>query len=205
MSSILFSPAIGPVPIGVFLSERHESTLEMTSIPIEGSADATDHAYALPDRVEIEVASENAAVTYQTLRDWQKARVPFTLVTGLEIYDDMLIESIRPERDKTFSNVFRGSVALRQVIIVETAYVPASVGAGMPAGLDAGAPGGVNSMRAAPLSSTRALGDVAAIRMTRTTTRGVATTSLAATVAGVVTGFVNTPAQNRAILAEVFG
>ncbi len=205
MTAILFSPAIGPVPIGVFLSERHESSIEMTSVPIEGSADATDHAYALPDRVTIEIASESAAATYQALRDWQKARVPFTLVTGLEIYDDMLIESIRPERDKAFSNVFRGTVELRQVIIVETAYVPAGIGAGMPSGLSSGAPGGTDSVRAAPLSSSRALGDIASIRMARTTTRGVATTSLAPTVAGLVTGIVNTPAQNRAILAQVFG
>jgi len=205
MSAILFSPAIGPVPIDVFISERHESALEMTSVPIEGSADATDHAYAVPDRVSVEIASEQAAATYQALRDWQKARVPFTLVTGLEIYEDMLIERISPERDKAFSTVFRGTIDLKQVIIVETAYVPASVGAGSPAGLGAGAPGGDNSLRAAALSATRALGAIAAIRMARTATRGVATTSLAPTVAGVLTGVVNTPAQNRAILAQVFG
>lgn len=204
MSAILFSPMIGPVPIDVLVSERHESVLEMTSVPIEGSADATDHAYALPDKVTIEVMSETAAATFQALRDWQKARVPFTIVTGLEIYDNMLIEAIRPERDKAFSQVFKGQIDLKQVIIVETSYVPAGAG-GSQAGLDAGLPGGANSIRAAALSAYRALGDDTLIRAARTLTSGISTTSLAPTVAGVVGGSVNTPAQNVAILSEVFG
>ena len=200
----MFSPAVGPVPIDVIISERHESVLEMTDVPIEGSANATDHAYALPDRVTIEVASETAAATFQALRAWQKARVPFTIVTGLEIYDDMLIEAIRPERDKTFSQVFRGQIDLKQVIIVETAYVPAGAG-GSQAGLGAGLPGGQNSIRAAALSASRALGDDTLIRAARTLTSGISTTSLAPTALGVIGGTVNTPAQNLAILAEVFG
>lgn len=205
MSAILYSPMIGPVPITVVVSERHESVLEMTEVPIEGSANATDHAYSNPDRVSVEVVSDGAAATYQALRRWQKERVPFTLVTGLEIYSDMLIAAIRPERDKAFSNVFRGSIDLQQVIIVETSYIPAGASSGQPGGLGAGLPGGENSLRAAALSATRAIGDLAAIRTARTSTRGVATTSLAPTVEGALTGIVNTPAQNRAILAQVFG
>lgn len=123
MPAIAFSRAIGPVPIDCVVSEKHESDIEITEIPIETGSRITDHAFVLPKKVSLDVANENAAASYNALVGFQETRVPFTLVTGLTVYNNMLIRRISAERDKTFSQVLRCSVDLQEIIIVETSTV----------------------------------------------------------------------------------
>lgn len=120
MTVIAFSSAIGPVPLSVLIYEKHTSSVEITSNPIETGAEVNDHAYIKPKEVELEVADQNAAATYQALVAFQESRVPFVLVTGLSLYQNMLIKDIDVTRDKTYSKIIRASVKCREVIIVET-------------------------------------------------------------------------------------
>lgn len=124
MTAILFSPAIGPVMIDCVISEKPTSTLEITEIPVESGARITDHAVIAPKKLTLDIANANAAMSYQALVAFQESRVPFTMVTGLSIFDNMLIKSIETERDFNFSTVLRATVELQEIIIVETAYDP---------------------------------------------------------------------------------
>lgn len=123
MTAIAFSSAIGPVPIDCVVSEKHTSEIAITEIPIEDGARITDHAFALPKKVTLDVANQNAAAAYNALVAFQESRVPFTVVTGLFVYTNMLIKSLNAERDKTFSSVLRCTCDLQEIIIVATAYV----------------------------------------------------------------------------------
>lgn len=128
MTAIAFSTVIGPVAISCVVSEQHTSDIEISENPIETGAKITDHAYILPKKVMLDIANDNAAGSYDALKTFQESRVPFTLVTGLSVYTNMLVRSIEATRDKDFSTVLRAKVQLQEVILVETAYVPAEDG-----------------------------------------------------------------------------
>lgn len=153
MAAILFSGAIGPIPVSVVLSEAHESTLGITENPIETGAKITDHAYVEPKRLTLDFADANAALTYNALVRFQESRVPFTVVTGLYVYSNMLIRSLKAERDDTFSRILKGSADIQEVIIVETAYASADQDS---EATDSGQPGGTKSTRSASPSKGRA-------------------------------------------------
>jgi hypothetical protein len=157
MSSIIYNGSIGPVPISVVLSESHQSSLGITENPIESGASVTDHAYIEPKRLSLEFADGSAALTFNALVRFQETRVPFTIVSGLFVYSNMLIKSISVDRDATNSQVLKGTAELQEAIIVETAYASAEPGSDAP---NSGQPGGVKSSKAAAPSKGRA-GDAA--------------------------------------------
>lgn len=153
MAAIAFSRAIGPVPISCVIREQPRSELEITEIPIETGAAVTDHAYPTPKKVTLEVADEGAAATFAALVRFQESRVPFTLVTGLSVFRNMLIKKIEGDRDKDSSRILKATIDLQEVIIVDTAYATADPDGRAPG---AGNPGGDKSTRAARPTSSRA-------------------------------------------------
>lgn len=142
--------------------------MDITEIAIETGALITDHAVVMPKKVGLEVASGNAAATFAALVAFQESRVPFTLVTGLKVFSNMLVKGIYPERDAGFSSVFRGRVELQEVIIVGTAYAADPGGDNS----ERGKPGGKKSTRAAPATSERAKGGATPDRASQTIQRG---------------------------------
>lgn len=193
MSVIAFSPVIGPVPISCCLRERHASDVEVTRNPVEFGADVTDHAYVLPKKISLEIADENAALTYNALVRFQESRIPFTIVTGLYVYTNMLITRMDAERDATFSRVLKAEVFIQEIIIVGTAYVP---GDGDPKGN----PGGAKSTRAARPDPRRSGDAVTADRASGTSMRGDAGTRTAPVGGSSPAGI-----RNQSILSSMFG
>lgn len=128
MTAILFSQTIGPVAIDVFVKEQHKFELGITTNPIETGAEVNDHAYVKPKRVTLDVADGAAAETYNALVRFSESRVPFSIVTGLFVYSNMLILSGNFARDATYANVANGQVELQEVIIVDTAYAAGDFG-----------------------------------------------------------------------------
>lgn len=169
MSVIAFSSAIGPVPIDCVVTETHTSDLDTTSIAIESGAKITDHAVVQPKTVSLKVADRGAAATYAALVAFQESRVPFTLVTGLSIYRNMLINSITADRNKGNSHILDCTVSLKEAIIVDTAYAADPEG---DATGQRGAAGGKNSTRAAAPAPERAKDPVTADRVSGTNQRG---------------------------------
>lgn len=175
-SIIAFSSAIGPVPIDCVISEKLESTLEITEIAVETGSKITDHAVVMPKKITLELANANAAASYNAIERFQESRIPFTFVSGLKVFSNMLVKRLSAERDATFSKILKATVDLQEVILVGTSYVAD------PAGDNAtrGNPGGKKSTRAAPPSADRATG-IAAERSTGTVQLGDSAVSSAST------------------------
>ena len=175
-SIIAFSPAIGPVPIDCVISEKLESTLEITEIAVENGSKITDHAVIMPKKITLELANANAAASYDAIERFQESRIPFTFVSGLKVFSNMLIKRISAERDATYSKILKATVDLQEIILVGTSYV-ADPGGDNSA---RGNPGGKKSTRAAPPSADRASG-IAAERASGTVQLGDSAISTATT------------------------
>ncbi|TQI72903.1 hypothetical protein FHT98_0623 [Bosea sp. AK1] len=122
MTCVLLSRDIGGVFIDVVISEQHESELEVAQHPIERGAEITDHAWRKARTVTLEgvIASERARAGYQALFALQKKPELFTLVTGLEIYQTMLLQSLSAERSAEYSQVLKFTATAQEVIVVST-------------------------------------------------------------------------------------
>lgn len=122
MTCILVSRSIGGVFVDVVISEEHESEMEIAEHPVEKGAKISDHAWRLPYRVTLEsaISGERAVASYQQLLAIQAAAEPFSLVTGLKVYDDMLIKRITATRDKESARVLKFEAELQEVVIVST-------------------------------------------------------------------------------------
>lgn len=137
----LFPRTIGPIPIDAVITETLESRLRITELPVEFGADITDHAYIEPMRITIEGIIGGgmkgrstggraiAVAAWQALKQLQQSRTPFTLISGLDIHRNILIESLIPERDKDYSWVLKFTAELREIQIVSSAYTEGSAAA----------------------------------------------------------------------------
>ena len=123
-SVIALAGAMGALPLQVRILEKHIAEIGITSHPIETGAEVSDHAYIKPKFLELHAASAFAAAAYNVLVKVQEARQPITLVSGLYIYRDMMIERIEAERTKDNGNILSCKISLRQVIRVASAKVP---------------------------------------------------------------------------------
>ena len=163
---VAFSRVIGPVPIDVVIREKHEANLAITKIPIERGADITDHAYREPYQLDLEITSGASVATWNALKRFQQSRQPFTIVSGLEVYRNMLIEHLDAERDAQNAFVLFGNVHLTEVIITSSGVAPSSQGS------QGGRPGGAGSTRAARPSRSGVTGAGAQSRAAETVARG---------------------------------
>jgi len=122
MTCILVSRSIGGVFVDVVISEEHESEMEIAEHPVEKGAKISDHAWRLPYRVTLEsaISGERAVASYQQLLAVQAAAEPFSLVTGLKVYNDMLIKRITATRDRENARVLKFEAELQEVVIVST-------------------------------------------------------------------------------------
>lgn len=123
---ILFPRTIGPVAIDVIISERITSELEIAEHPVESGAKISDHAWRKPYLIHLEGINgeESAIAAYNALLALQESVEPFSVLTGFRLFNNMLIESLEPERDTIFGRVLNFRATLREVIIVGTATGP---------------------------------------------------------------------------------
>lgn len=131
---MIFSRAIGPIPVDVIEKETLESTLKITREPVEFGADITDHAYVEPKRIVFEgviggsldrssSGRAEAVAGWQALKRLQESRIPFTLISGLDVHRNILIEKLIAERDKDWSRVLKFTAECSEIIIVSSATV----------------------------------------------------------------------------------
>lgn len=122
MTCILVSRAIGGVFVDVVISEEHESSMTIAEHPVERGAKISDHAWRERRRVTLEgVVDQSRAVSaYQQLLAVQEQAEPFSLVTGLMVYQNMMIERITVNRDKEYPRVLKFEAECTEVLIVST-------------------------------------------------------------------------------------
>lgn len=169
MSAIIFNRVIGPVAVDVVITEDHTAEIEITGNPIETGAEVNDHAYIMPKLLTLEVGARNAAATYGQLVKFQETRQPFTIVTGLSVYRNMLIKSINATRDVEFSRILKCTVDLQEIIIVDTTYAGSQSGDDAP---PTGEPGGTKSRLSAKVVPSRAADAQTADRVSGIVQRG---------------------------------
>jgi len=65
-------------------------------------------------------ASDYVAGIYSQLLQLQQSRKPFEVISGLRVYDNMLLQSIRVRRDQRSQYTLNVQAVMREVIIVST-------------------------------------------------------------------------------------
>lgn len=120
MSIILVPRTIGPIPIDCIMKESPRQSLRITDNPIETGSDVTDHVFLEPRELVLEIADTKGAALWFALTQLQESRIPFTVVSGLSAFSNMLIENISATREASNTNLFEGTVKLREIIRVGT-------------------------------------------------------------------------------------
>lgn len=122
MTCILVSRSIGGVFVDVVISEEHESSMTIAEHPVERGAKISDHAWRERRRVTLEgvVEQTRSISAYEQLLAVQEEAEPFSLVTGLKVYENMLIERITVTRDKDHARVLKFEAECSEVKIVST-------------------------------------------------------------------------------------
>lgn len=136
--------SIGDIEIMASLEEIYNDTLQTTDHPIEQGADITDHSFKRPAEVLLRCGWSNSSFkalsgaaealfsgggltaadyvggVYSQLLALQQSRAPFTMTTNARQYENMLIQSLRVDRDSKTSNILMVTATCKQVIIVNT-------------------------------------------------------------------------------------
>lgn len=130
---------------------NHESHLRITSHPVQGGANISDHCFMEPARITMEIGMSDAnpsvvfgqflggsgsksQAAFDELRKMQSSRQPVDVYTRLASYTNMLIEGLSfPDDVKSYTGL-RASVTLQQIVVVDVPIVkvsarPAATGA----------------------------------------------------------------------------
>ena len=137
--SVFLSRNLGGITLDVVINENHTSEVNIPKHPVERGVKVSDHVWREPREVEIECIIQGPGLmdAYQALLDLQEEAEPFDFVTGLKVYENMLIEGLYPVRDKEYGRVLKFSASLQEVIIVSPSG-PGGGGVGGVFGIPAG-------------------------------------------------------------------
>lgn len=134
---------IDSIFIDAFLRESHQSEVSITEFPVEFGININDHRVILPKVIEIEGAVSNmtplifgasfkvpdfvvgsntsrATQAWKNLLLLQQTGEPFDVQTGLITYKNMVIQSLRADRDKFTSGGLFFTAKLKEVVILTT-------------------------------------------------------------------------------------
>jgi len=136
---------IGEIKLDVIVEESAQSSSTITSNPVENGADVNDHIIINPmtfsmtgivsdTKVQIlggfsalgQIASGNAFTkadtpskdAWESLLELQAERIPFTLVTNLKDYDNVVIENLSTSQNKDSSNSLNFTANMKEIIFV---------------------------------------------------------------------------------------
>ena len=126
---------IGGLFFDAVISVSTEHTATITSHPVQLGANISDHMYLEPISITMEIAMSDAmdsmvygqwiggytksVSAYRMLCDLQARRIPITVLTRLNKYPDMVIESISVNDDYKILYGLRATVSLKQVFVAE--------------------------------------------------------------------------------------
>lgn len=126
---------IGGLFFDAVISVSTEHTATITSHPVQLGANISDHMYLEPISITMEIAMSDAmdsmvygqwkggytksVSAYRMLCDLQARRIPITVLTRLNKYPNMVIESISVNDDYKSLYGLRATVSLKQVFVAE--------------------------------------------------------------------------------------
>lgn len=153
------SSKIGDIDIQTTIEESIEHQLEVTEHPVEQGAQITDHSYLRPIELTLRCGWSDSSLAalesiatgffaggkmsdydyvssvYTQLLNLQQSRQTFTVTTGFRLYTDLLMTSLRVDRDQRTANALMVTATFRQVILVSisSATLPAQTNQATPA------------------------------------------------------------------------
>jgi len=143
---------IGEIELDVIVNESAQASATITSNPVENGADVNDHIIINPmtfsmtgivsdTKVSIlggltalgQIASGDAFTkestpskdAWESLLELQAERIPFTLITNLKEYENIVIESLSTSQDKDTSNALTFTAGMTEIIFVGTQAISA--------------------------------------------------------------------------------
>lgn len=131
----LFGPqfnSISTLQVDVTLSESHELPSTVTEKPVEDGSNINDNVILNNTKVSIsgvltdDRLGTSQAEKWRALQDIRRSREPFTVVTSLGAYENMIFTSISASRDVSSVGAVFFNADLTQVRIIssETVQVP---------------------------------------------------------------------------------
>lgn len=145
-------PQIASIKLDASLSESHNYTSAITDSPLEDGSVVSDHIINDPFSLDITGSITNIpslgigtltlpAVTAvatvvsifktknkikdaeEEFRNLRESKVPFSVITGLRRYKNMVLESFTFNRDATIGDALEFSATIRQIDIVSTKII----------------------------------------------------------------------------------
>jgi hypothetical protein len=133
--------SIDSIELDASVEELHQSRARVTKHPVEEGADVGDHVVPEPDGLRITGLVSNhpidvfdfetgtqdgrAETAYGQLLYLMNEKQPITVVTTLNTYDDMIIESVEVPRNARLGNTVRFSATLTALRRVKSETVDA--------------------------------------------------------------------------------
>lgn len=141
------SKKIGSVTVDAFLEEKHISKNTVSDLPVEAGYNISDNIYEEPDEIQITgfisctkpssgdmslVSALNSKEALhkemkdkiiqanQELKKLKKDKKPITIVTGLDVYEDMVITSYEVPRDAEKGADLHFDMVVRKIRIVSS-------------------------------------------------------------------------------------
>lgn len=129
---------IGGVVIDAFVEERHTMTSSVTQYPVEEGFNISEHVTQYPDGLSLQcivgphpvkilggildIASfkNQAYQVYEALVVLKELAEPIEIITGLRVYDNMIIDSINITRTKDNGQSLEFDMGVTQVTIVQS-------------------------------------------------------------------------------------
>lgn len=149
ISQLIFKKGnfIGEIELDVIISESVQTSSTITTNPVENGADVNDHIIINPMTFSMSGIVSDTKVgilgglntiesftrqtspsqdAWEELLELQANRVPFTLVTNLKSYDNIVIENLSVTQDKDSSNSLNFTANLKEIIFVGSAVLSAA-------------------------------------------------------------------------------
>jgi hypothetical protein len=136
---------IGLITLDVTIEETHERRAEPTDFPIEGGSSISDHVRLQPNKLTVSgfitdtplllndlglqgigLGRARAATAFQLLESMFEARLPFTVVSQLRVYQNMVIESLSVPKTRESALRFRVTMQELKLVSGQNVLIPAS-------------------------------------------------------------------------------
>jgi len=130
---------IGRLYFDAILKTDHTLKLTTTEHPVESGPNVVDHSYMEPSEVSMEIGVSDSAVNpanfgkgarsvtaFNELAKLQASGEPFTVITRLKIYRNMVIGTLTAPDDFSTMHALKAFVMMHEVPMVETQTVTIS-------------------------------------------------------------------------------
>ena len=139
---VLLQTNIGGLFFDAVVHVDTEESLTITSHPVQNGANISDHAFREPTHITMDVrmsdvmasrspgqfsgAYTKSVSAYRRLVDLQRSRIPFSVLTRLGSYNNMLIESVNVPDEPAMMNGLSCTVSMREVLVANVATAKVS-------------------------------------------------------------------------------